>query len=75
MPVWFVKATWVEDEAEASEQWQVIAATAADAVRDVSTHLRFQPHHIEARMGAPETEDEARKRGLQPGEPWRLSQR
>ena len=25
MPVWMVKATWIGDEAEASEQWEVSA--------------------------------------------------
>ena len=48
MLLWVVKATWTEDEAEASEQWQVNAPTAHEAVREVSTHLRFQPHHVEA---------------------------
>jgi hypothetical protein len=49
MPVWVVKATWIEDEAEASEQWEVSAATAHDAVKEVTARLRFQPHHVDAR--------------------------
>jgi hypothetical protein len=57
MPLWAVKATWIEDEAEASEQWEVSAATAHDAVRDVTARLRFQPHHVDARRL---TEAEAR---------------
>jgi hypothetical protein len=56
MPLWVVKATWVEDEAEASEQWEVSAATAHEAVQEVTARLRFQPHHVEARR---QTEDEA----------------
>ena len=34
MPVWLGKATWIEDEAEASEQGEVNAATAHDAVEE-----------------------------------------
>jgi hypothetical protein len=48
MPIWIVKATWMEDEAEVSEQWEVNAPTAHDAVREVTSHLRLQPHHVEA---------------------------
>ena len=48
MSVWLVKATWIEDEAEASEQWEVNAATAQDAIASVHGHLRYQPHHLEA---------------------------
>lgn len=48
MSVWLVKATWIEDEAEASEQWEVSAATAQDAIASVNGHLRYQPHHLEA---------------------------
>lgn len=57
MPVWLVRATWIEDEAEASERWEVTADTAHDAVKEVTTHLRFQPHHVEARRSLPEDED------------------
>jgi hypothetical protein len=49
MPLWVVKATWIEDESEASERWEVSAATAHDAVREVTARLRFQPHHVDAR--------------------------
>jgi hypothetical protein len=56
MPVWLVKATWIEDEAEASEQWEVNAETAHDAVKAVSTHIRFRPHHVEARLCSAEAE-------------------
>jgi hypothetical protein len=46
MSIWLVNATWIEDEAEASEQWEVISDTAHDAVKAVTTHLRFNPHHV-----------------------------
>lgn len=49
MPIWIVKATWIEDEADVSERWEVNAPTAHDAVREATTHIRFQPHHIEVR--------------------------
>jgi hypothetical protein len=74
MPIWLVKVTWIEDEAEASEQWQVNADTAHDAVKAVTTRLRFHPHHVEARLCLAEAEDEARAIDLVPGEARRLPQ-
>jgi hypothetical protein len=50
MALWLVRATWTEDETEASEQWEVNAGTAHDAVREVTAFLRFQPHHVEAKL-------------------------
>ena len=41
MPIWLVKATWIEDEIEASEQWEVNAATAHDAVKEATTYIVF----------------------------------
>jgi hypothetical protein len=52
MTNWWVKATWTEDEVEATEQWEVGADTAHEAIREVTMHLRYQPHHVEARRGA-----------------------
>jgi hypothetical protein len=54
MPLWLVKATWIEDETEAHEKWEVNAATAHDAVREATAHIRFPPHHVEARLCVPE---------------------
>jgi hypothetical protein len=56
MPVWLVRATWTEDEVEATEQWEVNAATAHDAVKEATTHIRFHPHHVEAKMYLPKEE-------------------
>lgn len=70
MPIWIVKATWTEDEAEASERWEVAAATAHEAVRDATAHIRFQPHHVEARLCS--AEEEARTAGLRPGQARRV---
>jgi hypothetical protein len=67
MPVWLVRATWIEDEAEASEQWEVNADTAHDAVGEVTSRLRFHPHHVEARRFSPEDADKARAVNLLPG--------
>lgn len=49
MATWRVRATWREDETEATEEWQVEAANVQDAVASVSGHVRFPPHHVEAR--------------------------
>jgi hypothetical protein len=72
MPVWLVKATWTEDEAEATEQWEVNAATAQDAVAEVTTRLRFHPHHVEARLRLAEVEEKDRAKALQPGQVRRI---
>jgi hypothetical protein len=55
MPIWIVNATWLEDEAEVREQWQVNAATIQEAVRDVMAHIRFRPHHLETRLQSNES--------------------
>lgn len=73
MPFWVVKATWIEDEVEASEQWTVNADTAQHAVQAVATHLRFQPHHVEARLYSAEADDKAISSDLRPGEVRRLT--
>jgi hypothetical protein len=66
MPIWKVKATWIEDEAEASEQWEVSAGSAHAAVEEVTSRLRFHPHHVEARLCLSE-ENKTRVAGLLPG--------
>ena len=72
MPIWLVRATWVEDEVEASEQWQVNAATADEAIKDVTPHVRFPPHHIEARPLSSEGENVPDVSGLEPGQARRI---
>lgn len=71
MPVWLVRANWIGDEVEASEQWEVNADTAHDAVKEVTTHIRFQPHHVEAKLCLPE--DKARVIDLGPGQARRIA--
>lgn len=70
MPVWLVRTNWIEDEVEASEQWEVNADTAHDAVKEVTTHIRFQPHHVEAKLCLPE--DKGRAIDLRPGQARRI---
>ncbi|ODR99855.1 hypothetical protein AUC68_01595 [Methyloceanibacter methanicus] len=72
MPFWLVKATWYEDEAEASERWAANAETVQDAVATVARRLRFQPHHIEAVRREPEDLDQRIANDLVPGEARRL---
>lgn len=72
MPLWMVKATWFEDEAETSEQWEVNAETAQDAVTVISTHLRFQPHHVELRRCELEGADKSLAVDLSPGKARRV---
>jgi hypothetical protein len=74
MPLWLVKATWTADESESSEQWEVNAETAQDAVQAVTAHLRFHPHHVEARQLASVPAQEALATDLAPGEVRRIPQ-
>jgi hypothetical protein len=70
MPVWLVRATWIEDEVEASEQWEVNATTAHEAVKEVTTHIRFHPHHVEAKCLP---EEKGRTIDLRPGQARRVA--
>lgn len=72
MPFWLAKATWIEDESDASEQWEVNADTAHDAVKAVTTHLRFHPHHVDARLCSDGAGDGSLVTDLLPGEVRRL---
>jgi hypothetical protein len=72
MPFWVVKATWVEDETDASEQWEVNAETAHDAVKAVTMHLRFPPHHVEARLCPKATVSKHLASDLLPGQVRRV---
>ncbi len=70
MPIWLVKTTWLEDETEATEHWEVNADTELLALEEVSKHVRFRPHHVEANLRPMVGGDEA---GLLPGQVRRLS--
>jgi hypothetical protein len=72
MAIWIVRATWIEDEDEVSEQWEVNAATAHEAVEDVTAHIRFPPHHVEARMRAREDKNAPTTSDLRPRQARRI---
>jgi hypothetical protein len=72
MPLWLVKATWCEDEAEASEKWEANAEKVQDAVAAVTARLRFHPHHIEARRCELDDVDKQVAKDLSPGEARRV---
>jgi len=74
MPIWLVKATWTADESESSEQWEVNAEAVQDAVQAVAAHLRFHPHHVEARQLASVPAQEGLATDLAPGEARRIPQ-
>lgn len=75
MPVWLVKTIWNEDETEATEQWEVNAGTVDEAVREVTTRLRFPPHHVEARLSLLEADEKAGTIDLEPGQVRRIQPR
>lgn len=64
MTLWLVRATWMDDEAELTEQWRTNAASPQEAVGAVVTRMRTQPHHVEVKRA----EEEPVPRGLAPGE-------
>jgi hypothetical protein len=74
MSLWMVKATWIEDEAEASEQWEVNAETAQEALNAVATHLCFHSHHVEVKRYEPGSADRTLATDLSPGETRRIPQ-
>ena len=72
MATWILRATWIEDEGEVSERWEVNAATAHEAVEDVTAHIRFPPHHVEARMHPQEDKNAPTTSDLRPGQARRM---
>lgn len=70
MPIWLVKTTWLEDETEATEKWEVNAETEQAALEEVSKHMRFRPHNVEASLQPTAARDET---ALLPGQVRRLS--
>jgi hypothetical protein len=49
MTLWLVRATWTDDKAERTEQWEVNAATQNEAMSEVLALLSTKPHHLEAK--------------------------
>jgi hypothetical protein len=56
MTIWIVKVSWNEDETAATEQWAVNAPTAEEAIQEANTHVRYPPHHADARLHDPHTD-------------------
>ena len=50
MALWLVTASWSDDEAELTQQWEVNVPTEDEAVREVAMLLPSKPHHVEAKL-------------------------
>jgi hypothetical protein len=50
MALWLVTASWNDDDAELTQQWEVNVPTEDEAVREVTMLLPSKPHHIEAKL-------------------------
>jgi hypothetical protein len=72
MSRWLVKTTWLEDETEATEHWEVNADNARIAVEEVSMRLKYRPHHIEAIAQSPGEFEGQEGELLLPGQARRL---
>jgi hypothetical protein len=49
MPLWLVTASWSDDEAEFTQQWEVNVPTEDEAVSEVVMLLPSKPQHVEAK--------------------------
>ena len=49
MALWLVTASWSDDEAELTQQWEINAPTEDEAVREVVMLLPSKPQHVEAK--------------------------
>ncbi len=50
MALWLVTASWSDDEAELTQQWEVNVPTEDEAVREVMMLLPSKPQHVEAKL-------------------------
>jgi hypothetical protein len=50
MPLWLVTASWSDDEAELTQQWEVNVPTEDEAVREVSMLLPSKPQHVDVKL-------------------------
>jgi hypothetical protein len=50
MALWLVTASWSDDEAELTQQWEVNVPTEDEAVREVVMLLPSKPQHLEAKL-------------------------
>jgi hypothetical protein len=49
MALWLVTASWTDDEAELTQQWEVNVPTEEEAVREVAMLLPARPHRVEVK--------------------------
>lgn len=68
MPLWLVTASWSDDEAELTQQWEVNVASEDEAVREIVMLLPSRPQHVEVK---PLSEDIALDLG--PGQARKLA--
>lgn len=68
MALWLVTASWSDDEAELTQQWEINAPTEDEAVREVVMLLPSKPQHVEAKRLA-----ETLAPDLGPGEARKLA--
>ena len=54
MPLWLVTASWSDDEAELTQQWEVNVSSENEAVREVVMLLPSKPQHVEVKLLAQE---------------------
>jgi hypothetical protein len=50
MALWLVTASWSDDEAELTQQWEVNVSTEDEAVREVGMLLPSKPRHLEVKL-------------------------
>jgi hypothetical protein len=50
MALWLVTASWSDDEAQLTQQWEVNVRTEDEAVREVGMLLPSKPHHIDVKL-------------------------
>jgi hypothetical protein len=68
VPLWLVTASWSDDEAELTQQWEVNVASEDEAVREIVMLLPSRPQHVEVK---PLSEDIALDLG--PGQARKLA--
>ena len=50
MPLWLVTASWDDDEAQLTQQWEVNVPTEDEAAREVAMLLPSKPQHVGVKL-------------------------
>jgi hypothetical protein len=50
MPLWLVTASWDDDEAQLTQQWEVNVPTEDEAAREVAMLLPSKLQHVEVKL-------------------------